>query len=231
MSSRRTGLATLPLSAGNLMTALRCNSKSLAGRLVATLMVATIVTPSAVADTSTAAVQAILLRATIVTCRLEESLRFYTEILGQRVIQQRDFSADIGKSFMDIGDTGSMRLVFLEGRGEYSGGPIMGGRVALLGAIGSDESPACQTAADESRRLGHHGDLILPFRVSGIHEIARRARERGYQIAFGPAASPMGLSENMLMWDPNGVLLELFEQHVKPLREPLPGAVETLPPH
>lgn len=193
-------------------------------------MVTAVPAPARAAETSPPAVQALLLRATIVTCRLDESLRFYTEILGQRVIQQRDFSAEIGQTFMDIGDTGSMRLVILEGRGEYSGGPIMGGRVALLGAVGSDESPACGAAANQSRRLGHHGDLILPFRVSGIHEIARRAREQGYRIAFGPSASPMGLSENMLMWDPNGVLLELFEQHVKPLREPLPGAVETLPP-
>jgi catechol 2,3-dioxygenase-like lactoylglutathione lyase family enzyme len=175
-------------------------------------------------------IQAILLRATIVTCRLEESLQFYTEVLGQRVIQQRDFSAEIGQTFIEVSDRGSMRLVILEGRGEYSGGPIMGGRVALLAAVGDPESPACRESTDQARRLGHHGDLILPFRVRGIHEIARRAREGGHRIAFGPAASPMGLSENMLMWDPNGVLLELFEQHVKPLRDPLPGAIETLPP-
>jgi len=175
-------------------------------------------------------IQAILLRATIVTCRLEESLKFYTEVLGQRVIQQRDFSAEIGQTFIEVSDRGSMRLVILEGRGEYSGGPIMGGRIALLAAVDDPESSACRESTNRPQRLGHHGDLILPFRVRGIHEIARRAREGGHRIAFGPAASPMGLSENMLMWDPNGVLLELFEQHVKPLRDPLPGAIETLPP-
>lgn len=174
-------------------------------------------------------VQAILLRATIVTCKLEESLAFYRDVLGQRVIQQRDFSAEVGGAFVDVSPAGTVRLVIMEGRGEYSGGPVMGGRVALIAAVNDPKGPACRDSADRKNRIGHHGDLILPFRVSGIDEIARRAKARGDKIAFGPSPSPMGLSTNMLLWDPNGVLLELFEQRVQPLRDPVPGARETIP--
>ena len=47
-------------------------------------------------------VQALLLRAVITTCKLDESVSFYRDILGQRVIQERDFTADVAAPYVAV---------------------------------------------------------------------------------------------------------------------------------
>jgi catechol 2,3-dioxygenase-like lactoylglutathione lyase family enzyme len=177
-------------------------------------------------------VQALLLRSVTVTCKLEESIAFYRDILNQKVIQERDFTADVIKPYVDA-DGGTVRLVVMEGRGEYPGGPIMGGRVAFMGVIDNPDGPACRetdkNAAEKVKRGGRHGETIMPFRVSNIDEIARRLKAKGYTIAFEPQASPVGVSRNMIAYDPNGVLLELFETNIAPLAPMKAGVVERMP--
>lgn len=194
-----------------------------------TAFVATIL-PAAVAEE--APVQALLLRSVTVTCKLDESIAFYRDILNQKVIQERDFTADVIKPYVDA-DGGTVRLVVMEGRGEYPGGPIMGGRVAFMGVIGNSDGPACkkmnQGVAEKLKRGGWHGETILPFRVSNIDEIARRIKAKGYTIAFEPQASPVGVSRNMIAYDPNGILLELFETNIAPLAPMKEGVVERMP--
>ena len=156
-------------------------------------------------------VQSLLLRAVITTCKLDESVAFYQDILGQRVIQERDFTAEVAAPYVAVSDTGTVRLVVMEGRGEYPGGPILGGRIAFMGVLDDPDSPACRDLEKKVNRSGHHGDPILPFRVANIDEIMRRAKAAGYEIGFEPRRSPVGLSRNMVMYDPNGTLLELFD--------------------
>jgi predicted enzyme related to lactoylglutathione lyase len=181
-------------------------------------------------------VQAILLRSVTVTCKLEESIAFYREILAQKVIQERDFTGDVIKAYVDVSPKAKVRLVVMEGRGEYPGGPIMGGRVAFMGVMNDDDGPACKGLAakeaamrKQGNRGGWHGETILPFRVTGIDEIARRAKEKGYRIGFPPQASPVGLSRNMILYDPNGIILELFETNIAPLAPTKAGVDERMP--
>lgn len=174
-------------------------------------------------------VQALLLRAVITTCKLDESVAFYRDILGQRVIQERDFTAEVAAPYVAVSDTSTVRLVVMEGRGEYPGGPILGGRIAFMGVLDDPDSPACRDMDKTVNRSGHHGDPILPFRVANIDEIVRRAKAAGYEIGFEPRRSPVGLSRNMVMYDPNGTLLELFEVNIAPLAEPVEGVFERMP--
>ncbi|MDX2223332.1 MAG: VOC family protein [Rhodospirillaceae bacterium] len=178
-------------------------------------------------------VQALLLRAVTVTCKLDESIAFYRDILGQKVIQERDFTADVAKPYVDVSDKATVRLVVMEGRGEYPGGPIMGGRVAFMGVIGDPDGPACRdlnnNAEEKLKRGGRHGEAILPFRVSSIDEIAKRLAAKGYRIGFQPRPSPVGVSRNMIAYDPNGVILELFETNIAPLAPMTQGVTERMP--
>jgi hypothetical protein len=84
-------------------------------------------------------------------------------------------------------------------------------------------------AAEKLARGGWHGETILPFRVSGLDEIARRLRAGGYRIGFEPRASPVGVSRNMIAYDPNGVILELFETNIAPLAPMTQGVTERMP--
>lgn len=183
--------------------------------------------PARAADDSP--VQALLLRAVLTTCKLDESVAFYRDILGQRVIQERDFTADVIDRYVDVSVKGTVRLVVMEGRGEYPGGPIAGGRIAFMGILDDPDGPACKAMAEKKNRPGHHGDPILPFRVGNIDEIHRRLIAGGYEVTFPPTRSPVGLSRNMIAFDPNGALLELFELNIAPLAEPLEGVFERMP--
>lgn len=178
---------------------------------------------------SEAPVQSLLLRAVITTCKLEESIAFYRDILGQKVIQERDFTADVIDRYVDVSDKGTVRLVVMEGRGEYPGGPIAGGRIAFMGIMADPDGPACKDMDKKKTRPGHHGDPILPFRVANIDEIHRRLIDGGYEVTFPPTRSPVGLSRNMIAFDPNGALLELFELNIAPLAEPMDGVFERMP--
>jgi|GEM_PF-766198 len=196
------------------------------------VLAALAVMTAAAAQAQEQPVQALLLRSVTVTCKLDESIAFYRDILGQKVIQERDFTADVIKKYVDA-DGGTVRLVVMEGRGEYAGGPIMGGRVAFMGVIGNPKGPACRQMdkdiAAKKKRGGWHGETILPFRVGNIDEITRRLKAGGHTIAFEPQASPVGVSRNMIAYDPNGVLLELFETNIAPLAPMKQGVVERMP--
>lgn len=174
-------------------------------------------------------VQSLLLRAVITTCKLEESIAFYRDILGQRVIQERDFTPDVINRYTAVSENGSVRLVVMEGRGEYPGGPIAGGRIAFMGILNDPDGPGCKDMDKKATRPGHHGDPVLPFRVGNIDEIHRRLIDGGYEVTFPPTRSPVGLSRNMIAFDPNGVLLELFELNIAPLADPMEGVFERMP--
>jgi catechol 2,3-dioxygenase-like lactoylglutathione lyase family enzyme len=176
-----------------------------------------------------APVQSLLLRAVITTCKLGESIAFYRDILGQKVIQERDFTSDVIDRYTAVSEAGSVRLVVMEGRGEYPGGPIAGGRIAFMGILDDPDGPGCRDMDKKKSRPGHHGDPVLPFRVGNIDEIHRRLVEKGYEVSFPPTRSPVGLSRNMIAFDPNGVLLELFELNIAPLADPIDGVFERMP--
>ncbi|MDX2143874.1 MAG: hypothetical protein SFV19_11010, partial [Rhodospirillaceae bacterium] len=64
-----------------------------------------------------------------------------------------------------------------------------------------------------------HGGHIHPLRVSDIDEIAKRAKAKGVEILFGPKVSGTRLSRNMMMFDPNGRIVEVFEINLTKIPE------------
>jgi catechol 2,3-dioxygenase-like lactoylglutathione lyase family enzyme len=158
-------------------------------------------------------VQSLLLRSVTVTCKLEESIAFYRDILGQEVIEDVKQDAVRAASFLDVTPEAEIRFVVMKGSAVYPGGEIIGGRVAFMG-INDPKGPACKDAAKPANRRGVHGSHIHPHRVANIDEIARRARDRGVEILFGPRPSGTRKSRNLMMFDPNGRIVEVFEINV-----------------
>ena len=151
-------------------------------------------------------VQSQLLRAVTVTHDLEASLRFYSGVLGQQVVERRELNADRSRTWLQLGPRATVTFVVLEGSGEYPGGPVVGGRIAFLGIEGPD--------ADRRRisnRRGTDTDVVLPHRVDNLDEIWRRIQESGYQVLYPPTVSSTGRSRTMMLFDPNGHIVELFE--------------------
>jgi catechol 2,3-dioxygenase-like lactoylglutathione lyase family enzyme len=165
-----------------------------------------------------AKVQSLLLRSVTVTCKLEESIAFYRDILGQEVIEDAVQSPEGAMKFLDVNPTSKVRFVVMKGSAVYPGGEIIGGRVAFMG-IEDPTAPACKDADKVQNRRGVQGSHIHPHRVANIDEIARRAKAKGVEVLFDVKVSGSRLSRNMMMFDPNGRIVEVFEVNIAKLPE------------
>ena len=160
-------------------------------------------------------VQAQHVRTMIVTCKIEETLHFYGHVLDMEV--WRDDGGrpvQVAPEIMAMPADGIMRMAIFKGKGEYPAGPIIGSRIGMLG-LDDQTNDACQNA-DAPNSLTKHGGVIMPIRVSNTPEILKRAEEAGIEI-IRSAPSPSRLTTQTLLFDPNGIVLELFELNYTPL--------------
>ncbi len=152
--------------------------------------------------------QSLLLRSVAVTCKVEESITFYRDVMGQQIIEDVTFEGSGIQKYIDVADGGKVRFVIMGGSGVYPGGQVVGGNIAFMGIVDPDD-PAC--SGEVVNRRGRQGSTILPHRVSNIEEIAKRAEAAGHKILFDVKASGTGLSRNMMLFDPNGNIVEVFQ--------------------
>jgi catechol 2,3-dioxygenase-like lactoylglutathione lyase family enzyme len=161
-------------------------------------------------------VQSLLLRSVTVTCKLDESIAFYRDILGQQVIEDARQDPVRAAKYLDVTPEAEIRFVIMKGSAVYPGGEIIGGRVAFMG-IKDPKGNACKDADKVVNRRGVQGSHIHPHRVANIQEIAKRARARGVEILYGPSVTGTRLSQGMMMFDPNGRIVEVFEVNIAKL--------------
>jgi catechol 2,3-dioxygenase-like lactoylglutathione lyase family enzyme len=188
--------------------------------MIRTLLLAgaTALAMSTGASAQEAKLQSMLLRSVTVTCKLEESIAFYRDILGQEVMEDGVQSPEGAMKFLDTNPNSKVRFVIMRGSGVYPGGELIGGRVAFMG-IEDPKAPACKDVAKVKNQRGIQGSEIHPHRVSSIDEIAKRAKAKGVEIVFGPKVSGTRLSRNMMMYDPNGRIVEVFEINTSKIPE------------
>ena len=160
-------------------------------------------------------VQSQHVRTMIVTCKPEETIKFYRDVLGMTVLRDDGGRpVQVAPLIMAMPQDGIMRMAIFEGRGEYPAGPIIGSRIGMLGLVNPDD-PACANM-DAPNSLTVHGGVIMPIRVANTAEILKNARAMGIEIIkTGP--SPSRLTTQTLLYDPNGIVLELFELNMTPL--------------
>lgn len=155
--------------------------------------------------------QSLLLRGVTVTCKIEESIAFYRDVMGQKIIEDVTFSGPGVQKYIDVQDGGDVRFVIMGGSGVYPGGQVVGGNIAFM-AILDESDPSCDVPVVNKR--GQQGSIIYPHRVSNIDEIAKRAKAAGHEVLFDVKASGTGLSRNMMLFDPNGNIVEVFQINI-----------------
>lgn len=151
-------------------------------------------------------VQSLMLRGVIVTHDLDASLHFYRDILGQEVVEERQLDAQRSQTYLDVSATAKVVHIIFRGSAEYPGGPVTGGRMSLIGIDDPLRSPA-----KVARHPARHGDVIFPHRVANLDEIYRRIKTAKLQVLYPPRVSSTGRSRTMMVYDPNGKIVELFE--------------------
>jgi len=153
-------------------------------------------------------VQSLLLRSVTVTHDIERSLLFYRDILGQEVVEDVLLPTERARAWLDCSPQAEVRHLTLRGVAEYPGGPIAGGRISFISVR---EPDGRMPPPAHPNRKGSQGDTILPHRVKGLDQIYARLKAANFEFLFTPRVSSTGLSRNLMVFDPNGNIVELFE--------------------
>lgn len=195
--------------------------------LITAAAIAAVIAPAAAQQTRNrgadgtyveAPVQAQHVRTMIVSCKPEETIKFYRDVLGMDVLSDDGGRPSTSAQFIiDMPETGGKtRMVVFGGKGEYPAGPIIGSRIGMLGI--ADQSYAACKNANAGNHRSLHGAVIMPIRVANMPEILKRAKAAGIEvIKSGP--SPSKLTYQTLLYDPNGIVLELFELNVTAIEQ------------
>ncbi len=161
---------------------------------------------SVAAAEDSARVQSLMLRGVIVTHNAQASLEFYRDVLGQEVVEEHELDAERSQAYLAVSPEAKVVHFIFKGSAEYPGGPITGGRMSLITVDDPTRSPE-----PVQNRRGDHGDVIFPHRVENLDEIYRRIQAAKLEVLYPPRVSSTGRSRTMMVYDPNGKIIELFE--------------------
>lgn len=114
---------------------------------------------------------------------LDASLTFYTQGLGFRLVSREDYAKD------------KYTLAFLAAPGDGDGGPMI--------ELTHNWDTKSYTRGDA---YGH-----TAYRVDSIDAVQKRLKEHGYDLSWGPGATPSGKRKMAFVDDPDGYEIELLE--------------------
>lgn len=115
---------------------------------------------------------------------LKKSLHFYQEALNFHLVSRTDY------------DDGEFTLVFLRASGDRADSPTL----ELTFNWGTSEY-------ERGNAYGH-----MAFLVESIDKVQKDLQNKGYDLSWGPGASPNGKSVIAFVDDPDGYEIELIER-------------------
>jgi catechol 2,3-dioxygenase-like lactoylglutathione lyase family enzyme len=174
------------------------------------LLIAALIALTTSAAHADDAVHSLLGKAVTITCKLDETLAFYRDVLNQHIIDDSVRDGTRVSQYVDIPPTTNIRLVTLSGT--FPEGEATGGK---FGFIGIDNKDAAACKADTSRAKAQAGDVLFSVRVVNIAEVEARAKKSGTPIIVPLGTSGSGKARNMMLLDPNGRIVEAFEVNSK----------------
>jgi predicted enzyme related to lactoylglutathione lyase len=158
-------------------------------------------------------IQSQAIRTMMFACDVDKTVAFYRDVLGQKVARDTVVPPSMVPTILDAKVGTKSRYVILEGSGNYPAGVVTGASLSIV-EIPNPADPACKPWANTK---GRPGRVVMQMRVANIQEIAKRAKAAGAQIIMGPDPSVSKLTWQMLLYDPNGIILELSELNVTPI--------------
>lgn len=149
-------------------------------------------------------------RVTLPTIKMEETIQFYTDVLGMKTFYDQIMVPESGTQSL-LGPEGNAphRLVSLQ-QGDST--------VGMLGLL--DYMQPELGIKPFEKKPGMPYPIIIIFLVDDVKEIATKVRNSGYKIIGGPQKWEIpgkGPGAGMSFLDPNGILVELTQL---PSRDP-----------
>ncbi|MDJ0709494.1 MAG: VOC family protein [Woeseiaceae bacterium] len=151
--------------------------------------------------------QARLSGTTIVTSDLEQSVHFYSTLLGFRETRIRQLTGSANLAVYGISDEDATVRYTALLPAEWSKDNVYLSSLNFVEIVGAVSS-AQERDAD---RAPMQSEIILAYRVENIEEILRRAKALETPIVSPVLPSESGKSVTATMLDPNGIRVYLYE--------------------
>ena len=144
----------------------------------------------------------LLHHSTIVVRDLEESLRFYRDILGLRIVVDQEMQGHEINKILGMADV-KLRVVLLQIDEQETG---------LIGLL-CFNGPYKQQEIRQPSELFHHAIVLITDDIDGVYNRLREAGEKPISEPVTVAIEGVGSVKIFTCRDPNGVLVE-FDQFV-----------------
>ena len=138
---------------------------------------------------------------------LEESTKFYTEVMGYEVVGGGDIEAAVSKHTVGAIRDQKTRSVYLRSASLLQRDVPPSG-LALV-HIDDDGLPQMGRGKDPNDAV--QGEIMLSLVVEGLEELLARLSDAGYTVLNGLQPSSSGKSNIASALDPNGIRLEMYE--------------------
>ncbi len=138
---------------------------------------------------------------------LQESTRFYTEIMGYEVVGGGPITADVSKRTVGATRDQNTRSVYLRSA-KLEDRDLPASGIALVHVA---DSSLPQMARGEDPNDAVQGEVMLSLVVEGLEELLGRLEAGGYTVLNGLQPSSSGKSMIASALDPNGIRLEMYE--------------------
>jgi len=143
----------------------------------------------------------------LIVKNLEESTKFYTEIMGYEVVGGGPMSSATSKHTVGATRDQNTQSVYLRSA-QLVQRDLAPSGIALI-HIEDENLPQLQRAHDPNDAV--QGEVMLSLVVEGLEELVRRIDEGGYTILNGLQPSASGKSNIASALDPSGIRLEMYE--------------------
>lgn len=138
---------------------------------------------------------------------LEESKRFYRDIMGYEVTGGGEITADVSRRTVGATRGQTTRSVYMRSA-KLKDRDVAPSGIALV-YIEDDGLPQMKRGDDSHDAV--QGEIMLSLVVEGLGELLERMRSAGYTVLNKMEPSSSGKSMIASALDPNGIRLEMYE--------------------
>lgn len=143
---------------------------------------------------------------------LEESQRFYQDIMGYEVTGGGEITAEVSRHTVGAIKGQKTRSVYMRSA-KLKDRDIAPSGIALV-HIEDDRLPQLRRGYDPNHAV--QGEIMLSLVVEGLEELLARVKAAGYTVLNDLEPSSSGKSMIASILDPNGIRLEMYEYVAPP---------------
>jgi catechol 2,3-dioxygenase-like lactoylglutathione lyase family enzyme len=147
--------------------------------------------------------------AALIVCDMDESLAFYRDIWGYRIVVEKRVTDATSNETLGLDGYDGFRLIYLKPKADFPGHPFAASDISLAQPFGGTPIKKPTDVCDGKKT--RIGQIVMSQQVQGLDAIAAKVKAGGYCVVSSLRHSATGQSRTSAVLDPNGIRVEIFE--------------------